>query len=67
MNVYLYTKDQLLKILSAWGVDPIAPRLAEKTYVVFPPSAQFNTAKITVHNMKSTYGKILYRVHLFNK
>jgi hypothetical protein len=65
MPQYLVTKDQLLRLYSAWDVlDAIVPAKGTKTVIAFPPPADFTLGIITKDEGRSTYGKTLYRVEL---
>lgn len=57
----LYTKDQMEKVIHAWGVKVKLPKKNEKIVVCFPPSCDFRLATITVSASKSTYGKTLFK------
>jgi hypothetical protein len=67
MPEYLYTKDQTLKVFSAWGVKESLPKKSQKTLIAFPPGADFRVGTVTVHDQKSTYGKTLYKIVLSNE
>jgi hypothetical protein len=61
-RTYVYTKDQLLNVLKAWGVEASTPKKRERLLVAFPPPATLNLAEITLHPNKSVYGNALYTV-----
>jgi hypothetical protein len=63
-----YTKEQLQQLYVAWGCDKIAriPTKNRVTIIAFPPGAQYNTARISRAAQKSTYGKPMFEVILYN-
>ena len=61
---YYYTKEQMLHVLQAWGVKESLPGKGMSLRICFPPPAILNLAVITIHDMKSTYGKRLYKVEM---
>jgi hypothetical protein len=67
MTTYLYNKQQMLHIISAWGVDAQLPTKGNKTVVQWPAQAVLDMAEITVDDKKTTYGKTMYKVVLTSK
>lgn len=63
-QTYVYTKDQLLKVLEAWGVDASPPKKRESLVLTFPPPAALDLATVTLHPEKGVYGNALYTVEL---
>jgi hypothetical protein len=61
-RTYVYTKDQLLNVLEAWGVEASPPKKSERLVVAFPPPATLNLATVTRHPEKGVYGNALYTV-----
>jgi len=60
-NIHYWTKDQLERTYKEWDVIANIPKKGEATHVCFPPPAHFNQIVISMHNVKSTYGKTLYK------
>jgi hypothetical protein len=66
----LHTKDEIRSILAAWQINGIdVPKKKEKVIIAWPknPNNNFNMTSITWSNEKSTYGKRLYRLLMWNK
>jgi hypothetical protein len=61
-RIFVYTKDQLLNVLKAWGVETSPPKKRERLLVAFPPPATLNLATVTRHPKKGVYGNALYTV-----
>jgi hypothetical protein len=59
---FVYTKDQLLHVLKAWGVEASPPKKSERLVVAFAPPATLNLATVTRHPEKGVYGNALYIV-----
>jgi hypothetical protein len=64
MNIYLDTKDQLVRLLREWGVSEPIPGKGKKLIVCFPPPAVLNVATIIKSDKKSTYGKALWEIKM---
>ena len=67
MQTYLYNKQQMLQVISAWGVEAKLPTKGKKTVVSWPAPTVLDLAEITVADQKSTYGKTLYKVVMTSK
>jgi len=63
-----YTKEQLRQLYVAWGCAETAkiPTKNRVTIIAFPPGAQYSTARISKAAQKSTYGKPMFEVILYN-
>lgn len=59
-----YTRDQLLRVARAWGVDVVLPSKDRTTTVEFPDTEQYDFARaeITVADEKSTGRMTLFEV-----
>ena len=67
MQTYLYNKQQMLHVISAWGVDAQLPTKGKKTVVSWPAPTVLDLAEITVDDQKTTYGKTMYKVVMTSK
>lgn len=67
MQTYLYNKQQMLHVISAWGVDAKLPTKGKKTVVSWPAPTVLDLAEITVDDQKTTYGKTMYKVVMTSK
>lgn len=63
--MYLYTKDQMLNIFSAWKTEQDLPRKGEVVTITFPPTEPLKRATVCHWPKKSTYGRPLFCVQFF--
>ena len=60
--INLVTKDQLIHLFAAWGVQGEIPTKNVITVIAFPITAQFPVVKVSKSHAKSTYGKPLFKL-----
>jgi hypothetical protein len=63
-----YTKEQLQQLYVAWGCGETAkiPTKNRVTVIAFAPGKDYGMARISKAAQKSTYGKPLFEVILYN-
>ena len=59
---YLLTKDQAVAVLESWGNKEPMPRKDRQLIICLPKPANPNMATVSKTDLKSTYGRPLYRV-----
>ena len=67
MQTYRYNKQQMLQVISSWGVIAELPKKGKKTIVAWPAPTVLDLAEITVDENKTTYGKTMYKVVMTSK
>lgn len=59
-----YTREQLQKVISAWGVEDDLPNRGRQLLIAFPYGFDARVAIITKGARKGTDGRLLYRLEL---